>query len=214
MRVRCWPGHDRQSPGMKTSPAGRALIEAFEGLYLSTYDDGEGVLTIGYGHTSAAGAPAVSRGMKITPSMADEILRADLADVEKSVAKAIRVPLTQSEFDALVSFEFNTGDLVKSSIDDKINSGRKPDAMETLLLYVHGANSGQIYAGLVRRRKAEKLLFEGDVATALKVAGVQAAIAETTPKNVSKPPIPPPPPAPTPRAGFWAKLASIFTRKA
>jgi hypothetical protein len=55
---------------MKTSADGRAFIEAFEDLFLHTYDDGTGVLTIGYGHTSAAGPPVVARGQTITAAQA------------------------------------------------------------------------------------------------------------------------------------------------
>ena len=70
---------------MKTSTNGRQLIESFEGLFLETYDDSDdrivapggtsrGTLTIGYGHTTAAGPPKVTPGMKITKSQADQYL--------------------------------------------------------------------------------------------------------------------------------------------
>src|SRR5215467_1837064 len=114
---------------MKTSATGRAFIEAFEGKILHTYDDGTGVLTIGYGHTDAAGPPPVKRGQVITEAQADAILSDDLGKVERNVERCIKVPMTQSQFDALVSFDFNTGDLAKSSIDDKINAGNASAAM-------------------------------------------------------------------------------------
>ena len=50
----------------KTSPNGRKFIEQFEGIFLHTYDDGTGVMTIGYGHTTPAGPPKVIPGMTIT----------------------------------------------------------------------------------------------------------------------------------------------------
>src|SRR5215510_10471108 len=118
---------------MKTSATGRAFIEAFEGKILHTYDDGTGVLTIGYGHTDAAGPPPVRSGQKITEAEADAILSDDLGKVERN----IKVPMTQAQFDALVSFDFNTGSLAKSSIDDKINAGNPSAAMATLLQYDH-----------------------------------------------------------------------------
>ena len=98
---------------VKTSADGRAFIEAFEGKFLRTYDDGTGVLTIGYGHTSTAGPPVVSRGQTITDAECDAILANDLLKVEQAVERLIDVAMTQSQFDALVSFEFNTGSLAK-----------------------------------------------------------------------------------------------------
>lgn len=157
---------------MKTSANGRAFIEAFEGKFLRTYDDGTGVLTIGYGHTSAAGPPKVFRGQTITEAECDAILAADLAAVEKNVERCIKVPMTQQQFDALVSFDFNTGSLAKSSIDDKINAGNAAAAMNTLLQYDHAG--GRVMAGLTRRRQAERLMFTGQVAASLKLAGAHA----------------------------------------
>lgn len=154
---------------MKTSAYGRALIKAFEGLFLKTYKDPVGVLTIGYGHTNLAGVPPPVRpGDTITIEQADAILADDLVAVEKSVERCITVPLTQYEFDALVSFELNTGALRRGSIDEKINAGRKADAMSTLLLY--NKAGGKVLSGLIRRRGAEKLLFEGNVSAALERA--------------------------------------------
>lgn len=159
---------------MITSTNGRALIEAFEGLYLNAYQDSVGVWTIGYGHTSSAGGPKVTPGMKITEEEADKLLAEDLSRVEYDVRKYIKVDLTQNEFDALVSFHFNTGKLKTGTIDDKINAGDKEGAMQTLLQYDHAG--GEQLRGLTRRRKAEKLMFEGDVAGALSLAGAKKPI--------------------------------------
>lgn len=67
---------------MKTSAAGRAAIASREGCILTAYRDSAGVLTIGVGHTTAAGEPKVTAPMKITAAQADEILSRDLAGVE------------------------------------------------------------------------------------------------------------------------------------
>lgn len=166
---------------MQTSATGRAFIEAFEGKFLNTYDDGTGVLTIGYGHTSAAGPPAVVRGQAITEAQCDAILAADLGKVEADVAKLIKVPMTQPQFDALVSFHFNTGALGSGSIDDKINAGNPNAAMVTLLQYDHAG--GKVMAGLTRRRKAERLMFLGDVAGSLTLAGAHMAAATVMPQS-------------------------------
>jgi lysozyme len=142
---------------MITSTAGRKFIEGFEGLYLHTYDDGTGVLTIGYGHTSAAGAPKVLKGQTITEAQADQYLSDDLGKVEVSVNNLVRVPINQNQYDALVSFQFNTGALGKSSVLKKLNANDFQGAADALLLYNRGG--GQVMAGLTRRRQAERTMF-------------------------------------------------------
>lgn len=209
---------------MKTSDSGRAFIEAFEGLYLHDYDDGTGVITIGYGHTNLAGVPPkVFKGQRITEPEADAILAADLAAVEKSVARVITVPMTQPQFDSLVSFDFNTGALAKSSVSSKFNAGNPTAAMSTLLQYDHAG--GRQMDGLTRRRQAERLMFSGQVDQALKLAGAHAkAPSGPMPQAPTRPPIvilptspvrPPdaPPAAPAPAKGFWASVAAIFIKE-
>jgi GH24 family phage-related lysozyme (muramidase) len=174
---------------MQTSAIGRAFIELFEGLSLTAYRDSVGVLTIGYGHTTAAGPPTVFQGQSITRDDADNILSTDLGKVEANVMRCIDVALEQCEFDTLASFDFNTGCLARSSLVPKLNSGDKSSAMATLLLYDHAG--GRELAGLTRRRQAEKLMFEGRVVDALKLAGASAGtIAKATlPANLSGAPL-------------------------
>lgn len=142
---------------MKTSSNGRRFIEQFEGLKLKTYDDGTGVLTVGYGHTTAAGAPRVYRGQSITKEQADQILGSDLSKVENDVNRLVKVSINQNQFDALVSFHFNTGALARSSVLKKLNQGDYNDAANALLAYNHAA--GRVMAGLTRRRQAERAMF-------------------------------------------------------
>lgn len=144
------------------------MIEAFEGLFLHAYYDSVHVLTIGYGHTNIGRIPPfVTPGMTITVVAADQALSNDLERFEARVDR-IMGPLPQVQFDALVSFDFNTGDLLSSSIDDKIKAGHVDAAMATLLQYNHAG--GKVLDGLTRRRKAERLLFLGQVDAALKLA--------------------------------------------
>ena len=155
---------------MKTASPGRNLIESFEGCILSAYDDADdhivkpgervyGTLTIGYGHTSAAGPPQVYIGQSITAQTADAILSADLASVEIEVGHLVTVPLNQNQFDALVSFQFNTGWLAHPgcSLLRALNAGNYQLADDDFMLYNRA--SGQVLAGLTRRRAAEKALF-------------------------------------------------------
>jgi lysozyme len=153
---------------VKTSPIGRALIEEFEGLFLKSYDDANdhvvqpgqhvhGTLTIGYGHTDAAGPPHVYIGMEITKDEADTILAADLASVEAQVNHLVKVPINQNQFDALVSFDFNTGGLGRSSTLRDINAGHVEAAADALLMWDRAG--GRVLPGLLRRRRAERALF-------------------------------------------------------
>ena len=147
---------------MKTSDRGIALIKAHEGLRLEAYPDpahGWKVGTIGYGHTSAAGPPKVERGMKITEAGADAILRQDLAKFERYVLDAVKVPLNQNEFDALVSFTFNLGpgNLRSSTLLRKLNAGDRAGAADEFGKWVKAG--GKTLPGLVKRREAERALF-------------------------------------------------------
>ena len=155
---------------MKTGVAGLALIKSFEGLFLQAYDDANdrivhpgqhvrGTLTIGWGHTSVAGPPKVYVGQTITADEADAILQADLASVEIEVAHLIKVPLNQNQFDALISFQYNTGWLAhpNCSLARALNAGNYKVADADFMLY--DMASGHVLQGLVRRRKAEMALF-------------------------------------------------------
>ena len=63
----------------RINAAGLKLVQQWEGLKLTAYKDVAGIWTIGYGHTSAAGAPLVKPGMTVTKLAASHILQADLA---------------------------------------------------------------------------------------------------------------------------------------
>jgi len=142
---------------MKTSPNGRKLIEFFEGCYLKAYDDGFGTLTIGYGHTTAAGPPPVVVGQTCTKVEADNILSTDLGSVEREVTSLVKVPLNQNQFDALISFEFNTGGLGKSTLLKLLNARNYTGAADQFLDWNHAG--GRVVAGLTKRRQQERALF-------------------------------------------------------
>ena len=94
---------------MQLSNAGLQKIIQREGVILTAYQDSVGVWTIGTGHTSAAGPPKVKKGMTITKAQNDAILTADLQPIIKQLNAAIKVPVTQNQFDAYVSIVYNVG---------------------------------------------------------------------------------------------------------
>ncbi len=144
---------------MKTSDKGIALIKAHEGLRLNAYLCPANVWTIGFGHTSAAGAPSVAKGMKITREEADAILRQDLRAFEQGVTRRVKVGLSQSQFDALVSFAFNVGlgAFERSTLLRKLNAGRYGDVPAELMKWTKGG--GRELPGLVNRRREEAGLW-------------------------------------------------------
>lgn len=142
-----------------TSPAGRAAIAAREGNVLTAYKDSVGVLTIGVGHTSAAGPPLVAAGMTITAAEADAILSRDLGNVESALRSTVTLPLSQNEFDALVSLTFNIGATAfkNSTLLKKLNIGDRAGAADQFLVW--NKAGGKVLQGLVNRRQAERAQF-------------------------------------------------------
>jgi lysozyme len=142
---------------MKTSLKGILAIVNEEALVLSTYRDAAGVLTIGAGHTASAGGMAPELGDRITIEQAISLLAADLGKFESRVSDSVKRALTQHEFDALVSFDFNTGAIASGTVDDKLARGDIDGAMATLQQYERAG--GKKLAGLDRRRDTEEAMF-------------------------------------------------------
>lgn len=144
---------------MKTSKTGIDLIKQFEGCRLKAYKCPAGILTIGYGHTGTVNGKPITADMTITELMAETLLAIDLQKFEKCINDNVKKPLTQNEFDALVSFVFNigTGAFLKSSMLKLLNSGHMPLAAGQFDRWVYA--KGKVLKGLQKRRAAEKALF-------------------------------------------------------
>ena len=146
---------------MKTSPAGIALITNFEGCRLEAYPDASlnRIPTIGYGHIGCG----VMLGQTITQERAEQLLTADLARFETAVSGMLAVPVTQGQFDALVSFAYNLGPftLQRSTLLRMLNAGDVAGAANAFQDWNH--TRGETLAGLTRRRAAERDLFLSDV---------------------------------------------------
>lgn len=145
---------------MKTSQNGINFIKQHEGLKLETYTCSAGKLTIGYGHTSG-----VTPGMKITEKQAEDFLCQDLKRFESALNKLVIVPLTQNQFDALVSFTFNNGEnaFTNSTLRRKLNSKDYLGAASEFgrWVYVQDPKTKKMVVseGLKNRRIDEKNLF-------------------------------------------------------
>lgn len=202
---------------LQLGSAGLNLIKSFEGFVPHPYDDLvvgaggrypewkggplRGTLTIGYGHTNLSGvAPKITQGMRLTEPEAAELLVKVLAKVyEPQVKRLVKVPLSQNEYDALVSFVYNcgAGNLEKSTLLKRLNAGDYAAVPSELMRWTR--SKGQVLRGLERRRRAEAELWRG-----LNVVKVEDTL---TPKDVT---VPTPSKPITQTKGFWGSLLSIL----
>ena len=143
---------------MEISQEGISLIKKFEGCELESYQCAAGVWTIGYGSTHG-----VTNGMVITHERAEMLLMEDIADYEQAVNELVKLPLKQNEFDALVAWTFNLGatNLKNSTLLKVLNSSHKDWNDVSAQIKRWNKAGGKVLQGLIRRREAEALLFEG-----------------------------------------------------
>jgi lysozyme len=140
---------------LRTGAKGIALIKSFEGLELRAYKCPADVLTIGYGSTG----PHVKPNMVITEKQAEDLLRQDLVRFERAVTRLVTVPISQNQYDALVSFTFNLGEgnFSRSTLLKRVNARDFSGAQREFAKWNRAG--GVVLAGLTRRRAAEARLF-------------------------------------------------------
>mgnify|MGYP006921330249 CR=1 FL=1 len=144
---------------MKTSDAGLFALAMHEGIVPGPYRDSVGVFTYGIGHTVGAGYPDPVKMQRGMPSNLDaalrdvfDLFRRDIAKYEAGVNRAVKVPVSQAQFDALVSFHYNTGAIAKASFVKKLNAGDTIGAAAGMMAWSKPAE-------IIPRRKAEQRLF-------------------------------------------------------
>lgn len=140
---------------------GLDLIKQFEGFSSQIYLDAAGLPTIGYGHLLRVGEAELFKN-GITELVAQALLIKDVSRAEQAVLRLITVPLTNGQFDALVSFTFNlgAGALQRSTLRRKINRGDHADAPAEFMRWVWAG--GRKLKGLQRRRRKEALSYSSD----------------------------------------------------
>ena len=141
---------------LKISQEGLSLIKKFEGCELEAYKCAAGVWTIGYGSTKG-----VEEGNTITQEEADKLLLDEMEEYEGYINDMVKVDLKQNEFDALVSWVYNLGssNLSSSTLLQKLNTKEWDDVPNQIKRW--NKAGGKVLQGLIRRREAEALLFEG-----------------------------------------------------
>lgn len=144
---------------MNISQHGIDLIKKFEGLRLVAYFDAIMVPTVGYGHTKTVTRQDVLNKKRITEAQAEALLKSDVAEFVAGVNSLVKVPLTQNQFDALVSFSYNVGlgNLKSSTLLKKVNIGDHISAASQFIRW--NKAGGRELAGLTTRRKLEAQLY-------------------------------------------------------
>ena len=154
---------------MRMSVLGRQALIEMEGSECIAYRDSAGLPTIGCGHLLTKDElssgklliDSVSVKWKdgLTGSQVEALLAQDIAPVENAVTAAVKVPLHEDQFDALVCFAFNvgTGAFRNSNLLRKLNAGNYAAVPAQLRRWVHAG--GEVVAGLANRREKEVALW-------------------------------------------------------
>ncbi|WP_019906427.1 lysozyme [Methylobacterium sp. 77] len=167
---------------MDLSAIGSAVLVAREGRRLEAYRDAVGIWTIGVGHTSAAGPPAVTPTLRLTAEECDAVFARDVSRFVRIVGAVAPLDLPEHAVDALVSLCFNIGEgaFRRSTVVRRLKAGDRDGAAEAFLMWNRPAS-------LIPRRRAEYDQFRTPYALSL-------------PRARSTDPTPIPRPAATPRS--------------
>ena len=143
---------------MRMSAKGLERLISEEGLRLDPYNDSAGHATVGVGHLIHHGPVTQADKAKyagFTRTDALALLAKDVMPREQFVDDVVKVPLSQNEFDALVSLAFNigTGAFADSTVLRKLNAGKRDEAADAFRMWIKGG------AGLKNRRERERELF-------------------------------------------------------
>ena len=213
---------------MKTTDRGLLALIRHEGVVPGPYLDVKDVWTFGIGHTASAGPPDPARMPRGMPADLDagireafRLFRTDLATYEAEVLRAVKVPLEPHEFDALVSFHYNTGGIAKAALTRHLNAGNRAAAAAAFMGWLKPA-------AIRSRREAERDLFargiyptgtipvwsvdrngRADFSRPVRRLSEAEALALLRPTGTPKPP----PVQPTTAPSWWQRLANLFNGK-
>lgn len=140
---------------MTVSKKGLVHLASHEGIVQKPYFDSVGVLTIGIGHTKNAGGLDPSKmdlSRSLSLDLVMEMFATDIKKYEKRVNDAVKVELSQHQFDALVSFDYNTGGIYEASLTKSLNKGDYKKAGKQIMNWNKPKE-------IIPRRKAEQDLF-------------------------------------------------------
>ena len=212
---------------MHMTDRGLLALVRHEGIVPGPYLDVKTVWTFGIGHTAAAGPPDPAQMARGMPADLDagireafRLFRVDLAAYEAEVLRAVKVPLEPHEFDALVSFHFNTGAIARATLTKALNAGNRVAAADAFLNWRRPAS-------ILLRREAERDLFRHgrypggtipvwpvDRGGRVDFSRPVRRMTEAEALDLIRPPtapVPKAPPQPDAPHGWLARLFGIFT---
>jgi lysozyme len=158
---------------MQTSEHGLQLLQQWEGFRTNIYKDAARLPTIGVGHLltkdELTSGKIIINGEPVkyvdglTEQQVTDLLGQDLHPAEKAVNSGVKIQLDQNQFDALVSFTFNTGSraFTESTLLKLLNQGKYDEVPNQLRRWVR--SGGKVLPGLVNRRENEIKLWLGQV---------------------------------------------------
>ena len=148
---------------MKTSIEGLAEIAGYEGVCTAPYLDSGGVWTFGIGHTRFDGVEPIpekmEKGKDYSIQYCFDLFEQVIVKYENDVNKALKVKVNQAQFDALVSFHYNTGKIASSTLIKRINARDSLNNI-TAAFMMWVKDNGKTVKGLVIRRENEAKLFK------------------------------------------------------
>jgi len=162
----------------KLSKMGKAEIISYEAIILTPYIDSGGVKTVGIGAT-VSDIPDIkswSWDKEISITQAVDMFLRHVDKYAAAVNKALKVDVTQEQFDALVSITYNigTGGMAGSTFMRRVNEKAAPDRVAAAML-MWNKDNGKTIPGLTTRRRKEGALYASGVYS----SGGKALIAPT-----------------------------------
>jgi lysozyme len=157
---------------MNFSVNGIKFTSEAEGIFPKPYFDSGGALTVGIGHLIEKSerqsgkiliqGQAVKYSFGLTPDQIQKLFLQDIEEVEFCVNRAIKVPLTQFQYDAIVDFTYNIGNggFEKSTLLKRLNQGLYHEVPAQMRRWVF--DNGKVVPGLANRREAEVSLWNNN----------------------------------------------------
>lgn len=146
---------------MNLDSKGIAFLHKEEGLRLNAYKDQIGKWTIAFGNTYMLDGSPVKEGDKLSLVEANKLFAVKIKDYEAAVNKGVKVPITQNQFNSLVSLCYNIGTsaFLNSTLLKKINSKASAEEIQAQFnLWKKGG--GKVLPVLVKRRQREFALYQ------------------------------------------------------
>ncbi len=142
---------------MNISKQGMLEIASYEGMNLKPYYDSVHVLTLGIGHTKGDNPINMSLGTEYTIQQMVDLFKLDIIRYSIAVNKGLRVDVEQHQFDALCSFQYNTGGFLGSTLKARINAGNDAQSIYNAFLMWNKPSE------IIRRRTNEAILYRSGI---------------------------------------------------